>query len=223
MAKMDYKAKFKEEEGRFYLHQGELQGGGQVLRVHLSMLRWSVGGIVSIDTLTRVHRLAFSPSFWCQPRELSSAAPHFPHQPVIRRRCGWSPELPGHSDQQLLAVCTLAGSADKRAAAHTGGQNVRLRRQAGWSWRRSKRLSAFYLQAYPTARIAGRADTHPDALPPGLEGASPSRPCEPMGATTIARCFLALSTLSPPSPAKMYMYMYGTLLVRGSGTLVLLY
>ena len=58
------------------------------------------------------------------------------------------------------------------------------------------------MQGRPTTHIAGRADTHPDALPPGPEGASPSRPCEPMGATTIARCFLALSTLSPSSPAE---------------------
>ena len=61
-----------------------------------------------------------------------------------------------------------------------------LRMQAGRMWRRSKRQSAFYLQGCPTTHIAGRADTHLDALPPGSEGASPSRPCEPMGATTIA-------------------------------------
>ena len=78
---------------------------------------------------------------------------------------------------------------------------MRLRRQVGRSWGRSKRQSAFYLQASPAAHIAGRADTHPDELPPGSEGVCPLRPCEPMGATTIANCFLALSTLSPPSPA----------------------
>ena len=117
-------------------------------------------------------------------------------------RSGWSPELPSDPDQQPLAVCTLPRSADKRARAQTRGQDVRLRRQAGRSWRRSKRQSAFYLQGCPTTHIAGRADTHLDALPPGSEGASPSRPCEPMGGTTIARCFLVLSTLSPSSPGE---------------------
>ena len=67
---------------------------------------------------------------------------------------------------------------------------------------RSRAPGAFYLQASPAAHIAGRADTHPDELPPGSEGVCPLRPCEPMGATTIANCFLALSTLSPPSPAE---------------------
>ena len=121
------------------------------------------------------------------------------HQPVIPQGSGWSHELLGHHDQQPLAVCTLAGSADERAREQTGGQDVRLRGQAGWSWRRSKRQSAFYLQGCPTTHIAGRADTHPDALPPGPEGASPSGPCEPMGATTIRSCFLVLSPVSPTS------------------------
>ena len=40
--------------------------GGRALRVHQLMLGWSVGGIVSIDTLMRVHRLAFSPPL-CYP------------------------------------------------------------------------------------------------------------------------------------------------------------
>ena len=71
---------------------------------------------------------------------------------------------------------------------------MRLRRQAGWSWRRSKRQSAFYLQARPTTHIVGRADTHPDALPPGSEGVCPPRPCEPMGASTIAAASSALHT-----------------------------
>ena len=79
---------------------------------------------------------------------------------------------------------------------------MRLRRQVGRSWRRSKRQSAFYLQGCPAAHIAGGVDAHPDELPPGPEGASPLPPCEPMGATTIIRCFLALSTLSPSSPAE---------------------
>ena len=127
-----------------------------------------------------------------QPREPSSAAPHLPHQPAISRRSGWSPELPSDPDQQPLAVCTLPRSADKRARAQTRGQDVRLRRQAGRSWRRSKRQSAFYLQGCPTTHIAGRADTHLDALPPGSEGASPSRPCEPMVGTTIIICFSSL-------------------------------
>ena len=65
MQKMDDEAKFQEEEGRFSLHYGELQGAGRVLRVHQLMLGWSVGGIVSIDTLTLVHQLTFSPPLCC--------------------------------------------------------------------------------------------------------------------------------------------------------------
>ena len=109
--------------------------------------------------------------------------------------------MPGHTDQQPLAVCTLPRSADKRARAQTRGQDVRLRRQVGKSWRRSKRQSAFYLQGCPTTHIAGRADTHPDALPPGSDGASPSRPCEPMVGTTISMCFSFRSMACVPSPA----------------------
>ena len=109
--------------------------------------------------------------------------------------------MPSHTDQQPLAVCTLPRSADKRARAQTRGQDVRLRRQAGKSWRRSKRQSAFYLQGCPTTHIAGRADTHPDALPPGSEGASPSRPCEPMVDTTIIICFSSLCAVLV-SPAR---------------------
>ena len=65
LAKMDYKAKLEEEEGRLSLHQGETQDGGRALRVHPLMLGWSVGGIVSIDTLTLVHQLTFSPPLCC--------------------------------------------------------------------------------------------------------------------------------------------------------------
>ena len=154
---------------------------------------------VSIDTLLALTNSPSRRRCAAQPREPSSAAPHVTHQPAIPRRSGWSPELPSDPDQQPLAVCTLAGSADKRVGEQTGGQDVRLRRQVGRSWRRSKRQSAFYLQARPTTHIVGRADTHPDALPPGPEGASPSGPCEPMGATTIRSCFLVLSPLSPTS------------------------
>ena len=150
------------------------------------MLWWSVGVVVSIDT---VLALTNSPSRHCsaaQPCEPSSAAPHTPHQPAISQGSGWSQELSEYTTQHPIIICTLAGSADKRVGEQTGGQDVRLRRQVGRSWRRSKRQSAFYLQACPAAHIDGRVDTHPDALPPGSEGASPSRPCEPMGATTIA-------------------------------------
>ena len=80
-------------------------------------------------------------------------------------------------------------------ACKTRGQDVRLRRQVGGSWRRSKRQSAFYLQGHPAAHIAGRADTHLDALPPGPEGANPSGPCEPMGGTTIRSCCHAVTDL----------------------------
>ena len=79
---------------------------------------------------------------------------------------------------------------------------MRLRGQVAKMWRRSKRQSAFCLQACLAMNIAGRADNHPDELSPGPAGVSPPRLCEPMGGTTIARCFLALLTLSPPPPAE---------------------
>ena len=164
------------------------------------MVVWRpVGVAVSIDTLLALtnspSRHALMSSLVALDRRSSTNS----HQPAIPRRSGWSPELPSDPDQQPLTVCTLVGSADKRLGEQTRGQDVRLRRQVGKSWRRSKRQSAVYLQDCPTTHIAGRADTHPDALPPGPEGASPSGPCEPMGATTIHSCFLALSTMSPPS------------------------
>ena len=71
MVKKDDKAKLEEEEVRFSLHYGEPQGGKRALRVHQLMLGWSVGGIVSIDTLTRVHRLAFSLLLCCPARTCS--------------------------------------------------------------------------------------------------------------------------------------------------------
>ena len=108
--------------------------------------------------------------------------------------------MPGHTDQQPLAVCTLPRSADKRARAQTRGQDVWLRRQAGRSWRRSKRQSAFYLQGCPTTHIAGRADTHPDALPPGSEGAIPSRP-SPWSAPPSACASPSARIACVPSPA----------------------
>ena len=94
-------------------------------------------------------------------------------------------------------------------AAHA---SVRERRREATMWGcggklgevggRSRAPGAFYLQAGPAAHIDGREDTPPNELPPGSEGVCPPRPCEPMGPTTIANCFLALSTLSPPSPAE---------------------
>ena len=173
MVKKGDKAKLEEEEVGFSLHYGEPQGGGRALRVHQLMLGWSVGGIVSIDTLTRVHRLAFSPALCCPASRALERRSSPPHQPAIPRRYGWSPELSGDSDHQPLAVCTLVGSANERTGAQTRGQDVRLRRQAGRSWRRSKRQSAFYLQASHATHIAGREDTHPDELPPGSEGVCP--------------------------------------------------
>ena len=160
---------------------------------------WLVGVAVSIDTLLALTNSPSRRRCAAQPREPSSAAPHTPHQPAISQGSGWSQELSEYTTQHPIIICTLAGSADKRVGEQTGGQDVRLRRQVGRSWRRSKRQSAFYLQARPTTHIVGRADTHPDALPPGPEGASPSGPCEPMGATTIRSCFLVLSPVSPTS------------------------
>ena len=154
--------------------------------------------VVSIDTVLALTNSPSRRRCAAQPREPSSAAPHLPHQPAISRRSGWSPELPSDPDQQPLAVCTLAGSADEREGAQTGGPDMRLRRQVGRSWRRSKRQSAFCLKASPAARIAAHEDTHPDELPPGSERASPPRPCEPMGATIIRSCCSALSTVPRP-------------------------
>ena len=58
-------AKLEEEEGEQDLARARLRGVILVLLMHLSMLGWSVGGIVSIDTLTLVHQLTFSPPLCC--------------------------------------------------------------------------------------------------------------------------------------------------------------
>ena len=58
-------AKLEEEEGGQDVAREQLRGATLVLRMHLSMIGWSVGGVVSIDTLTRVHQLAFSPPLCC--------------------------------------------------------------------------------------------------------------------------------------------------------------
>ena len=58
-------AKLEEEEGGQDVAREQLRGVILVLKVHLSMPEWSVGGIVSIDTVTVVHRLAFSLPLCC--------------------------------------------------------------------------------------------------------------------------------------------------------------
>ena len=45
-----------------------------MLRVYQLMLGWSVGEVVSIDTLTSVHRLAFSPPLCCRLPSASRAS-----------------------------------------------------------------------------------------------------------------------------------------------------
>ena len=95
------------------------------------MLWWSVGVVVSIDTVLALTNSPSRRRCAAQPREPSSAAPHVTHQPTIPRRSGWSPELSGDPDQQPLTVCTLAGSADKHVGGQTGGHDVRLK-QASW-------------------------------------------------------------------------------------------
>ena len=163
------------------------------------MLWWSVGVVVSVDTVLALTNLPSRRRSAAQPREPSSAATHSPHQPVVPWRYGWSPELSDDPDQEPLVVCTLAGSACELARAQTGGQDVRLRRQVGRSLGRSKRQSAFYLQPCPAAHIVTREDTHPDELPPGSEGASPFRPCEPMGGTTISAASSLCSSAGGPT------------------------
>ena len=162
------------------------------------MLWWSVGVVVSIDTVLALTNLPSRHHCAAQPREPSSATAHSPRQPAVPWRYGWSPELSTDPEQEPLVVCTLAGSACELARAQTGGQDVRLRRQVGRSWGRSQRQSAFYLQACPTTHIARRADIHPDELAPGSGGASPSRLVEPMGSTTMRRYFFTLPTLCRP-------------------------
>ena len=152
---------------------------------------WLVGSAVSIDTF-HLHRglVVQQPPSRRAPPTLDRRA-LFPHEPAISQGCGWSQELPGHTDQQPLAVCTLPRSADKRARAQTRGQDVRLRRQVGKSWRRSKRQSAFCLEAGHPPHLAARARCHPDALRPGSEGVSPLPSCELVEGTTIRSCFSA--------------------------------
>ena len=90
------------------------------------MVWWLVGVIVSIDTVLALTNSPSRRHSAAQPRQPSSVALHFPHQPVIPRRSGWSQELSGQPDQQLLVVCTLVASGDERAGAQTGGADVRL-------------------------------------------------------------------------------------------------
>ena len=65
MKKVVLLAKLEEEEGGQDVAREQLRGAILVLEVHLSMAGWSVGGIVSIDTLTLVHQLTFSPPLCC--------------------------------------------------------------------------------------------------------------------------------------------------------------
>ena len=60
MAKKVLLAKLEEEEGGQDVAREQLRGAILVLKMHLSMPEWLVEGLVSIDTVTRVHRLAFS-------------------------------------------------------------------------------------------------------------------------------------------------------------------
>ena len=117
LAKMDYKAKLEEEEGRLSLHQGEPQDGGRALRVHPLMLGWSVGGIVSIDTLTRVHRLAFSLPLCC------------PASRAIPPRCGWSE--PTSHPQEVWLVSGVARA--HRPAALCGRGSRACQGRSRWS------------------------------------------------------------------------------------------
>ena len=148
---------------------------------------WPVGVAVSIDTLLALTNSPSRRRCAVQPLELSSAAPHFPHQPAIPQRCGWSLELSEHTDQQPLAACTLPRSANEHARAQTRGHDVGLRRQVGRSWRRSKRQFVLRVEDCPRTHIDQRV--HPatsDALPPGLGGGSPLQPCGPRAAPPSA-------------------------------------
>ena len=53
-------AKLEEEEGGQDVAREQLRDAILALKMHLSMPEWLVEGLVSIDTVTRVHRLAFS-------------------------------------------------------------------------------------------------------------------------------------------------------------------
>ena len=66
--------------------------------------------------------------------------------------------------------------------------------------RRSKRQSAFCLEAGHPPHLAARVRGHPDALPPGPEGASPSGPCEPMWASIIMMMHVLLLALLARQP-----------------------
>ena len=71
-----------------------------------------------------------------------------------------------------------------------------LRMQAGRMWRRSKRQSAFYLQASPAASLVARYRGGADDVAAGSSAQLPSRLCEPTWCVTIRRCFLVLPALS---------------------------
>ena len=81
------------------------------------------------------------------------------------------------------------------ARAYTAGQNVRLWRQVGSIWRRSKRQFAFYLQASPTAYLAARYPRGADDVAAGSSVHLPSPPFVRTWCVTIRRCFLVLPAL----------------------------
>ena len=141
---------------------------------------------MSIDTLLALTNSPSRRRCAVQPREPLSAAPHLLHQPVMPHRCGWSLELFGHPDHQPHVACTLPGSGDERARAQTGGADVRLRRQVGSSWWRSKRQSAFCLQASPVAYLAAHYRVGADDVAAGSSAQLPALPCVRTWCVSIA-------------------------------------
>ena len=57
-------------------------------------------------------------------------------------------------------------------------------------------ILVLYLEAAPAAHLAARAHCHPDALPPGPEGASPLLSCELVKGSSIISIFLACPRVS---------------------------
>ena len=81
--------------------------------------------------------------------------------------------------------------------------------QAGRSWWRSKRQSAFYLQASPVAYLAAHYRAGADDVAAGSSAQLPSLPCEPTWCVTIRRCFLVLPALLYRTTAtQLYYHRY---------------
>ena len=160
MVKKDDKAKLEEEEVRFSLNYGEPQGGERALRVHQLMLGWSVGGIVSIDTLMRVHRLAFSPPLCCPASRALERRSHFP-TPTSHALGVWLVSGVARSHRPA-APCGLHPATQRRQAYTSADERPGCAAQkASWEELEALKAPVCLLPASPPHHAHRRTRRHP--------------------------------------------------------------